>query len=28
MFGHEKLQVYQEFLAFISWLEPIMQKGD
>jgi four helix bundle protein len=25
-FDHEKLQVYQESLAFVAWLEPIMQK--
>jgi four helix bundle protein len=25
-FDHEKLEVYQESLAFISWLEPIIQK--
>jgi four helix bundle protein len=26
VFDHEKLEVYQESLAFVSWLEPIMQK--
>jgi four helix bundle protein len=26
LFDHEKLQVYQESLAFVAWLEPIMQK--
>jgi len=26
MFDHEKLQVYQDSLAFISWLEPILRK--
>ena len=26
IFDHEKLQVYQDSLAFIAWLEPIMQK--
>jgi four helix bundle protein len=25
-FDHEKLQVYQESLAFVAWLEPMMQK--
>jgi four helix bundle protein len=25
-FDHEKLQVYQESLAFVAWLEPLMQK--
>jgi len=25
-FDHEKLQVYQESLAFVVWLEPILQK--
>ena len=25
-FDHEKLQVYQEALAFISWLEPLLQE--
>jgi four helix bundle protein len=25
-FDHEKLEVYQESLAFIAWLEPLMQK--
>jgi four helix bundle protein len=25
-FDHEKLEVYQESLAFIVWLEPLMQK--
>jgi four helix bundle protein len=25
-FDHEKLQVYQESLAFIAWLEPQLQK--
>ena len=27
VFDHEKLDVYQESLAFVSWLEPIMQKA-
>ena len=26
VFDHEKLQVYQESLAFVAWLKPIMQK--
>ena len=26
MFDHEKLQVYRESLAFITWLEPILQE--
>jgi four helix bundle protein len=26
VFDHEKLEVYQESLAFLSWLEPLMQK--
>jgi four helix bundle protein len=26
IFDHEKLQVYQESLAFVAWLEPIIQK--
>jgi four helix bundle protein len=26
VFDHEKLQVYQESLAFLAWLEPMMQK--
>jgi len=25
-FDHEKLEVYQESLAFVAWLEPLMQK--
>jgi four helix bundle protein len=25
-FDHEKLEVYQESLTFIAWLEPILQK--
>ena len=25
-FDHEKLEVYQVSLAFITWLEPILQK--
>jgi hypothetical protein len=25
-FDHEKLEVYRESLAFIAWLEPLMQK--
>jgi four helix bundle protein len=25
-FDHEKLQVYQESLAFVAWLEPMLQK--
>jgi four helix bundle protein len=25
-FDHEKLKVYQEALAFVTWLEPMMQK--
>jgi four helix bundle protein len=26
LFDHEKLEVYQESVAFVSWLEPIMQE--
>ena len=26
MFDHEKLEVYQESLRFISWLEPLLEK--
>jgi four helix bundle protein len=26
MFDHEKLEVYQQSLAFITWVEPILQK--
>jgi four helix bundle protein len=26
LFDHEKLEVYQESLAFISWLQPLMQR--
>src|SRR6202451_1108165 len=26
LFDHEKLEVYRESVAFVSWLEPIMQK--
>lgn len=26
MFDHEKLEVYQESLAFISWLEPLLRR--
>ena len=26
MFDHEKLEVYQESLRFIGWLEPILEK--
>jgi four helix bundle protein len=26
MFDHEKLDVYQESLAFVAWLEPILQR--
>ena len=26
LFDHEKLQVYRESLAFVAWLEPILQK--
>ncbi len=26
LFDHEKLQVYQESLAFVSWLEPTIQQ--
>jgi four helix bundle protein len=26
MFDHEKLEVYQESLRFINWLEPILEK--
>jgi four helix bundle protein len=26
LFDHEKLEVYQESLAFVTWLEPLMQK--
>jgi hypothetical protein len=25
-FDHEKLEVYQESLAFVAWLEPLPQK--
>jgi four helix bundle protein len=25
-FDHEKLEVYQESLAFVAWLEPLLQK--
>jgi hypothetical protein len=25
-FDHEKLEVYQESLTFIAWLEPMLQK--
>jgi four helix bundle protein len=25
-FDHEKLEVYRESLAFVAWLEPLMQK--
>jgi four helix bundle protein len=25
-FDHEKLQVYQESMAFVAWLEPMLQK--
>jgi four helix bundle protein len=25
-FDHEKLEVYQESLSFVAWLEPLMQK--
>ena len=25
IFDHEKLQVYQESLTFISWLEPMVE---
>lgn len=25
-FDHEKLEVYQESVAFVAWLEPLMQK--
>jgi four helix bundle protein len=25
-FDHEKLEVYQESLAFVAWLEPLMEK--
>ncbi len=26
LFDHEKLEVYQESLAFLVWLEPLLQK--
>jgi four helix bundle protein len=26
VFDHEKLQVYQDTLLFVAWLEPMMQK--
>ena len=26
LFDHEKLEVYQESLAFVAWLEPLIQK--
>lgn len=26
MFDHEKLEVYQEALAFVVWLEPLLEK--
>jgi four helix bundle protein len=26
LFDHEKLDVYQEALAFIAWLEPLMER--
>jgi four helix bundle protein len=26
LFDHEKLDVYQESLAFVAWLEPLLQK--
>src|SRR5262245_51866972 len=26
MFDHEKLEVYRESLAFIAWLEPLLEK--
>jgi four helix bundle protein len=26
LFDHEKLEVYQESLAFVCWLEPLLQK--
>src|SRR5208283_944405 len=26
LFDHEKLEVYQETLAFVTWLEPLLQK--
>ena len=26
LFDHEKLEVYQESLRFVSWLEPMLQK--
>jgi four helix bundle protein len=26
VFDHEKLQAYQESLAFVAWVEPIIQK--
>jgi four helix bundle protein len=26
LFDHEKLEVYRESLAFVAWLEPLMQK--
>jgi four helix bundle protein len=26
LFDHEKLEVYRESLAFVAWLEPLLQK--
>ena len=26
LFDHEKLEVYQQSLAFVDWLEPLLQK--
>ena len=26
LFDHEKLQVYQQSVAFVAWLEPLLQK--
>jgi hypothetical protein len=26
LFNHDKLEVYQESLAFVVWLEPLMRK--
>ncbi|MGA2864147.1 MAG: four helix bundle protein [Verrucomicrobiota bacterium] len=26
LFDHEKLEVYQQSLAFVAWLEPLLQK--
>jgi hypothetical protein len=26
LFDHEKLEVYQQSVAFVAWLEPLLQK--